>query len=118
MKLRNLLLIGALPFLFGCKTLPNITEYRILFTYPAGPFLVTEYDTDNDNIGDIRFFNLPIGVNDRGSIIWEHMATQEDKNRNHLYEENEFTYKHSLFDRLNFKEKENEITPLNNSKAL
>jgi hypothetical protein len=86
--------MGLWLFIGGCATNTIVRDedrfYNLMFkSVPGG--VINEFDTDGDGYGDLRLIYEAVGIGE-DNIYLELRAIQEDKNRNHEYEESETRY--------------------------
>lgn len=97
MKLKNILLTGLLGLTIGCTSTKGIrTEmYDPVFIWVSKDenVFTLGYDTDKDNYEDTIFYYTCVGGDDEQVIFGKLLAIQVDRNRNHIFEKDEFIYK-------------------------
>lgn len=74
------------------KTPVNEQIGKYLFGHLTTQGVILGYDTDNDNIEDTRLFYQLFNISSEGTLHFQLYGISEDKNRNSIFEENEFRF--------------------------
>ncbi len=96
MGLRKLILLAGVVLISGCTSLfekiIDYKEYDIFSVRDYGKYVIREWDTDKDGNNDLRCYYERTDT--RGEqTFFELMSVQEDRNKNGVFEDNEFLYK-------------------------